>query len=126
MSAGTFTRSRYEATYKSGEIHPIRVQPETVLMFQTGTPGTTNAPPAGAVNNDISAEVSRPNRGLGLKPRSFTLEVTGTPPTNYSAGSRTTVPVLTESFYAAISKGGSVTYLGTTWEVVSKNPEDAS
>jgi len=126
MSAGSFVRSRYLATYKFEEIHPIRVQPETIAMFLSGTPGTTNAPPSGEITNDISAQVSRSGRGIGLKPRSITIELTGAAPAGYLAGSKVTLPVLTESFYASVPKGSTVTYLGTTWEVVAKNPERAN
>lgn len=126
MSAGVFTRSRYQASYDDTQIHPIRVQPETIAMADSGAPTTTNAAPTGSISNPISAKVSAGRRELGLKPRRFVLEVTGTPPTNYSAGSRVTLPILTESFYNAIAVNDTVTYLGATWEVISKIPEDVS
>lgn len=124
MSAGQFTRSRYEASYDTDQIHPIRVQPETIALADSGTPTTTNAAPTGTITNPISAIVSGGKRTLGLKPRKFTIEVSGTPPTGYVAGSRVSVPILTESFYNSQAVGDEVTYLGTTWQVVSKTPED--
>lgn len=123
MSAGEFVRSKYAATYDTGAIHPIRVQEETLLMALTASTTTTNAAPSGAVNNQISAIVSRSNRGLGLRPRRVTLELTGTPPATYSAGSLVTLPVLNTTLFAGLSNGTSVNYLGTTWEVVSTDVE---
>lgn len=125
MSAGTFLRSRYAATYEDGAIHPIRVQPETVAMALTSSTTTTNAPPSGAINNPISALVSRPLRGKGLRPRKVTLQLLGTPPTGYAAGSTVSLPVLNTTLFEGLTNGTSVNYLGTTWEVVSTDPEYA-
>jgi hypothetical protein len=126
MSAGAFTRSRYQASYDDAEIHPIRVQPETIAMADSETPATTNAAPTDSITNPISAKVSAGRRELGLKPRKFVLEVTGTPPTGYSTGSQVTLPILTETFYNALAVNDTVSYLGATWEVISKIPEDVS
>lgn len=125
MSAGEFVRSRYAATYESGAIHPIRVQEETIALALTSDTTETNAPPIGAINNPISAIVSRGNRGLGLRPRKVTLELTGPPPTNYAAGSIVTLPILNETLFGDLNNGVSVNYLGTTWQVISRDVEDA-
>lgn len=124
MSAGEFVRSRYAATYEAGAIHPIRVQEETIALALTSDTTETNAAPIGAVNNPISAIVSRSNRGLGLKPRKVTLELTGPPPTGYSVGSLVTLPILNETLFGDLNNGVSVNYLGTTWEVISRDVED--
>lgn len=126
MSAGNFTRSRYEATYDNTQIHPIRVQPETLLMADASSTSTVNAPPSAGVTNPISAEVSTGKRSLGLKPRKFNMVLAGTPPTGYSLGSRVSLPILTESFYTALSINDTINYLGTTWTLVSKSPEVVS
>lgn len=126
MSAGAFTRSRYQASYDDTQIHPIRVQPETIAMADAGTPTTTNAAPTGSISNPISAKVSGGRRELGLKPRKFVIELTGTPPTNYSTGAQVALPILTESFYNALAINDTVSYLGTTWEIISKIPEDTA
>jgi hypothetical protein len=126
MSAGKFSRSKYQASYNTSAIHPIRIQPETALMSKVGSPGTTNAAPTGSITNEISAQVSAGKRQLGLKPRKFVLELVGDPPDNYEEGSRVTLPILTESFFTGVAKGDTVSYLGTTWQVVSKNVEDIS
>lgn len=125
MSAGKFTRSRYAATYEAGAIHPIRVQEETIALALTGGPTVTNAPPAGSINNNISAVVSRSARGLGLRPRRATIELTGDPPTGYATGSLVTLPILNTTLFSQLTNGTSVTYLGTTWEVVSTDVESA-
>lgn len=118
MSAGGFARSRYAAD--SDDIHPIRVQPET-LSLTVG--GVANAAPAGAVTSPISAKVSKGNRGVGLKPRTVTIVFTGTAPTGYKADSPITLPLLTEAAYDAASKGATGSYLGGAIEVISKSPE---
>lgn len=125
MSAGPFTRSRYQASWNTARIYPIRVQPETIAIAQSGAPTVTNAPPTEDITEEPSAVVSKPKNGLGLGPRKFTLELVGTPPTGYTAGSQITVPILTETFYNDTPRNSIVTYLGTTWEVVSKTPESA-
>lgn len=124
MSAGAFLRSRYQATYDGDAIHPIRVQPETIAMAEEGAPTNTNAPPSGSITNPISAVVSRSSRALGLKPRKFNLQLTGTPPTGYVAGSKVSVPVLTPGFFIEVPINDEVTYLGTTWQVISKTEEE--
>lgn len=124
MSSGNFVRSRYAATYEDGAIHPIRVQQETIDLNLTGGPTVTNAPPVGAINNPISAMVSRSGRGLGLRPRRATFQLTGTAPTGYAEDSIVTLPILNATLFAALSNGTSVDYLGTTWEVVSTDVED--
>ena len=124
MSAGTFTRSRYSSSI-TGLIHPIRVQPETLDLALTSSPSTTNAGATSAISNPISADVSRSNRGLGLRPRKATFEILGTPPTGYSSSSVVTLPILNETLFGALTVGTSVNYLGTTWQVISTSPESA-
>lgn len=126
MSAGSFTRTRYQATWDNTQIHPIRVQPETLLLADSGSPTTVNSAPTGSVTVPISAKVSAGKRELGLKPRKFNLELTGEPPTGYDEGARISLPILTESFYEAIAVNDTVSYLSTTWEVISKDQEEVS
>lgn len=123
MSAGAFVRSRYAASYgDADQIHPIRVQPETLLATSNG--GVANAPPPGAVTNPISAEVSGSKRSLGLKPRLVTLQVAGDPPVGYIAGSTVRLPCLTTAFYISVTPVGTlVTYLDAQWETVSVTNE---
>lgn len=98
MSAGGFVKAKYAASYDGGgNIHPIRVQPETIACTIAGI---GNAQPAGTVTNPISALVSRGRRARGLICRTVTLrspvsdQVTG-----YLAGGLTTIPALSQSFF---------------------------
>jgi len=114
MSAGAFVNTLYAASYGLGaQIHPIRVQPETEAA---AIGGTTNAAPVGPSTSPISAQVSGSRRRLGLHARLVRMQISGEPPTTYSAFSRVTIPALNEAFYTAAStKGTEVDYLGTTW-----------
>lgn len=127
MSAGNFTSAVYRADYNTTTVqfHPIRVQPETLLAEAQGTVNVQNASAVGTINNPISAVCSIGDRGRGLKPRTVNLRIGGTPPTGYSATSRTTIPALTPEFYEACLPGVDVDYLGTTWVVVGRSPESA-
>lgn len=118
MSSGAFTRSKYESD--DGDVHPIRIQPET-LTASFG--GTANAAPAGNIDNPLSAKVSNGNRSFGLKPRSVTITFGDSPPEDYKANSYIRLPILQSTLYNTISAGDQVTYLGGTATVVGKNPE---
>ena len=118
MSAGVFLRTRYEAD--SGEIHPIRVQPETVAANIAGA----NAAPSGTTTQSISARVNKTNREFGLRPRFVTVRFTSTVPDGYEADNLYRIPILTPSRFTAINVGASGTYLGSDIEVVSKSPEN--
>lgn len=128
MSAGRFVRSTYARNTGNGDRHPIRVQPETIaLSFQSGGNTITNAAPNEPPSEDISAIVSRSARGLGLRPRSVTLELLEgqTPPTGYIIGSLTRIPILRPEVFDVMARGLIVTYLSVNWQVVSLDAEDA-
>lgn len=121
MSAGVFTKTKYAATYNGGtEVHPIRVQPETITCT---VGGTANTAPTAAITNPISAQISRGRRAKGLIPRSVTLRAPATgQPTNYKPLGLTTIPCLTETFYGACvdaTDSTTVSYLGVTGWTVS-------
>lgn len=124
MSAGAYSRSRY--TRNNGDIHPIRIQPETLSLT---IDGTANTAPAGTATSDISASVSKGRKGIGLKARTVTFVFTGTPPTNYKADSPITLPALQEAVWDKAVKGATGTYapLGTAVniEVLYSTPEKA-
>jgi len=125
MSAGAFVLSRYQASYLTTNIHPIRVQPETINAATVGSTPVTNTAPTGAINVPISASVSRSKRSLGLRPRSITMRLTGSVvPTGYLIGSLTRIPCLTNAFFNAASPRGTViSYLGTQWTVTGADAE---
>lgn len=119
MSAGAFERSKYEAN--NGDIHAIRVQPETVAATFGGT---ANNPPAGAVDQQTSARVGGGNREYGVKARAVSVTWTGAAPAGYEDGQLLRVPILTEELYDAITPNSTVgTYLGAAVVVVGKLPE---
>lgn len=117
MSAGDFLNAFYEAD--DGEITPIRIQSETASA--AFTPGGTNAIPAGPATGPIT-RVGGSRREYGRKARSVRIS-SSAPPTGYKANSPISLPILQPGVYAAIKRGGAVTYLSTTWTVVGKSPE---
>ena len=126
MSQGAFNRSRYTRSNTGADIHPIRIQPETLTLTFGGT---ANAAPTGAFTSDISASVSKGRRGIGLKARTVTFVFTGTPPTGYKADSPITLPILQPALWAGLSRGTTGTYTvgGTAQaiEVLYKTEEKA-
>ena len=129
MSSGNFARSRYQASYSSSQIHPIKVQPETLEARSpdtTGDPGLDNTAPTGEVTNPISALSSLSRRSRGLRPRYITGRWTGTVPAGYSATGTVRIVALTEAFYDDCIPGQSMTYLGQNLEIVSREPERVS
>lgn len=125
MSQGSFIRSLYQATYNAANVHPIKVQGET-LALSIDLPGGAqdNVPPAAvtAANNPISARVSGGRRSLGLTARKIAVRFTGTPPTGYLAGQVLTLPMINPNF-ASVGSGATGTYLGVAVEVVGTSPE---
>lgn len=124
MSAGVFVSARYAASY-AAEIHPIRVQPETIAA---SIGGTSNGQPGGALSSPISAIVSATSRQLGLHPRAVYIRASddaGNVPEGYKPGGITRIPALQEAFWNAAIKGATVSYLGEDFTVVSRVPENA-
>lgn len=120
MSAGNFERSKYEASIENGSgIYSIRIQPETA---QLTIAGTANDPPAGAVDQRVTARANKSNGAYGVGARAVTLAFTGTPPDGYS-GENVRVAVLTPDAFADYIVGATGTYLGASVEVVSRLPE---
>lgn len=127
MSAGSFVTSRYAASYGAGDqIHPIRIQPETLALSLTvgGTP-VLNNPPVGALTNPISARVSASKRSLGLSAYTISFRFTATPPTGYAVNQRLTLPILNQTLRSQITKGTLGEYLGVAIEVTGTSPEKA-
>lgn len=118
MSSGAFTLSKYETN--AGEIHPVRVQPETL----TATFGSTaNAAPSGSVTNNQRAKVTKGKRQYGIGCRTITLTFGASPPSDYRAYSYITIPVMQQSVWDAITDGSTVTYRSTAGTVQYKTPE---
>lgn len=122
MSAGVFTNTKYQASYGDGtNVHPIRVQPETITA---SIGGTANTAPTAAQSNPIQCRVSGSKRSIGLIARSVALQAPATgQPTGYKPLGITRIPALTETFYNAATKGATCTYLGVAFVVVSRSLE---
>jgi hypothetical protein len=121
MSAGAFVISKYEASSDSGSgIYPIRVQPET-LALSIAT--VDNDPPAGAVNQRVSARVSGGRRQIGMNAALVRIKFTGTPPTGYLASSTLTLPLLTPEIRSVAAYGATGTYLGVAIQVIGTTSE---
>lgn len=108
--------TRYESD--QGTIHPIRVGSQS---FATG-----GGPPAGQINSDIRAKVSKTNREYGLRPRKIVIaKNVGTevdPVQKYAQ-----VPILALATWesAPYQIGSPFTYnLTADWTIVSRLPED--
>jgi hypothetical protein len=120
MSAGSFTISKYETN--NGDIVSCRVQPETLAMT---IGGTANAAVAGSVQAGWPSALMRGGRTeIGIVARKVRIGIPdgGTAPDGYS-GAPVYVPILSEALWAAATKGDVVTYLGETWELLTKVPE---
>lgn len=123
MSSGVFETRKYQST-KTGLIHPIKVQPETLTTLTLNS--VANAEPAGALSNPVSAQVSQGKRSLGLNARLVTITWVGAPPTNYKAGGNITLPWLASAGFDALVRGVTGTYLGTPVRVVGTREEKAN
>lgn len=126
MSAGRFVRTRYEAVYDNTQVHPIRVQPET-LDLELG--GVANAGSENASTTPISAVVSRNKRARGLRPALVSLQWTGSSPSPAGNVGITTIPLLNPDIRAIAAVADSdteVSYLGVaTWTVAGYTAEEA-
>ena len=117
MSSGSFISSKYESN--ASNIYGCRVQPETVALVLNAV---TNDPPAGAVNQEVSARMTGSRRQFGVTARKVTLRFTGTVPDGYS-GDPVECPIMQNSVFNGITVLQTGTYLGAPVEVISKTSE---
>lgn len=127
MSAGEFVTGNYLASYGAGtNIHPVRVQPETLQAeVNDGTGVIANSGSPDPRTSPISASISRGARSRGLRARLLYLKNPATPPDGYDENSTTVIPALTPQFAAIAVTTGTISYLGTTWEVTGTGAEIA-
>jgi len=107
--------AKYEAD--SGDIHPIRLRPDTNLV--------AGVEPSGAITNNIRVKVSKGNREFGMRPRGVTISLAkGSGTDTYTV--RQFIPVLTPAAFGVspFVVGGTVTYQGGSWTVISLRAED--
>lgn len=122
MSEGPFLNTFYLSN-KTGLVHPIRVQPQTLALVVSGV---TNAAPAGPAASPISAQVSQGKRSKGLNARTVTISFPTTPPTDYKVNSPISLPWLDGAAdFDAFVSGDTVTYLGATGRLVGTSAETA-
>lgn len=117
MSAGPFSSSKYESD--QGGIFRARVQPETLLAV---IDGATNAAPAGAVDQPVSARMRGSRRAIGVTARKVSLRWTSGAPTDYK-DEPVSIPIMTPAVFNGINPGQTGTYLGSAVEVISKTAE---
>lgn len=119
MSAGQFITTKYESD--SGNIYPIRVQPETTALVLNGQ---VNNPPSGAQTEGVLARVSGGRRRIGLKARNVRIQFAGAAPDGYKDGSTITLPILTPAVFNALpTTGGTGTYLGVAVNLIGKSSQ---
>lgn len=118
MSAGAFSNSFYEDD--DGDIHPIRLQPETLAATFNAV---VNAAPAGPVDNEVSARVTGSRRGLGLFARYVTVKFTGDLPPGYVANSTYKIAVPNPTVFSGITINSAGVYLDEAIQVISKTDE---
>lgn len=119
MSAGQFTRAKYECD--TAGTCPVRIQPETAAATFAGT---ANAEPAGAVDMDMYARVNKGRREYGVGTRFVTCEWDGAPPAGYEANGTIKIAILTRAVYDGIAVLSAGAYLGANITVISKTPEN--
>lgn len=119
MSAGAYEIGRYECE-ATGNIHPVRVQPETKALSVNSV---TNAYPAGATDSPVSAQVSQSRRALGINVRTVTIKFPTAAPDGYKVGEPIRLPWFQPFPTPAFIKGQTVSYLGATGELVSFEQE---
>lgn len=122
MSTGSFINSLYNSN-KTGDVHPIRIQPETLTL---SVAGVTNAAATGPAGSPISAQVSQSKRAKGLNARTVTFKFTPTAPTGYKAESPITLPWLAGvGDFDSFKAGDAIAYQGGSGEVVGTTAETA-
>lgn len=127
MSAGDFVNTKYEASYASSTIHPIRLQTETpaaTFYDILGGNGSANVAPSGNINNPISALTSLTRNKRGLRPRYIVGEWEDTKPTGYT-GDTIKLVILSIAVFNALTVGAKGNYLGQDFVIVAKEPERA-
>lgn len=122
MSTGAFQNSFYNSN-KTGDVHPIRIQPET-LTLSVG--GVANAAAAGPAGSPISAQVSQSKRSKGLNARTVTFKFTPASPAGYLVNSPITLPWLAGvGDFDNFKAGDPISYQGGSGEIVGTTAETA-
>lgn len=122
MSAGVFTIGRYQADVAT-VVGAVRLQPETIAAATVSTPIITNASATSATTFPGFIRTSAGRRTRSIRVRRISLGNPAAAPAGYKPGTVVKIVAQTPAFYNACTLGAQVTYLGTTWTVVSRTPE---
>lgn len=119
MSSGPFITSTYETN--RGELHPVKVQPETITLVLGGN---ANAANPGDRTSNIRARVTGSRRGYGVFCRTVSIKFAdGSAPAGYKQDSVIRVPWLSPDGYEELGDGDTGLYLGVACVYVGKSPE---
>lgn len=114
--AGRFLKAKYETD--SGDIHNIRIQPETVF--------DENLEPTGGATASSYVRVTGSRRAYGIKARILVLSRQVGDAANYNGATvYARIPVLKKASVAALIVGSTVTYQSVAWVVVAVSPESS-
>lgn len=120
MSTGPFLLANY-ASALTGNVHPIKIQPETA---QLSVDGVQNAIPAGPADDPRQAIVSR-RRGIGLFAAKVGFRVTVAGTSGFPVGSIHYIPWLNATTLAGVvaPKYQPAEYQGATGRIIGYSPE---
>lgn len=121
MSVGIYLDAFYESD--TGEIHNIRIQPETASLV---IGGVTNTIPAGPATNAQQIKVSASRGEFGVKARKVRVEVLTAGTSGLTPGSVIELPWLQSASFLDVtrpSKQEGTYYLGATVKVIGGTPE---
>lgn len=122
MSAGPFLDAFY--TSDTGDVHPIKVQPETASLV---IGQSTNTIPAGPANNAQRVLVSAGRNSYGVKARKVRVEMTSatTQGDPIAAGNILEFPWFDPDTFLSVTRPGGQTgtYRGGSCRVVGGSPE---
>ncbi len=122
MSTGSFVDSIYRSNKPDQNLHPIRVQPETLTLTLGGTENTA---PAGPATSELRAFSSSRKRRGAVNARKVGLEVTASGPNGYLLGSQIYVPWLNPATFYDVTLEDDVTgtYNGASVRVIGSSEE---
>jgi hypothetical protein len=122
MSTGSFVDSIYQSNKPADNLHPIRVQPETLTLTLGGQ---ANTAPAGPATSELRAFSSTRKRRGAVNARKVGLEITAAGPNDYLVGSTLYVPWLDPATFYDVTLEDDVTgtYNGASVRVIGSSEE---
>lgn len=122
MSTGSFEDSIYQSNKPDNNLHPIRVQPETLTLTLGGQ---ANAAPGGPTTSELRAFSSSRKRKGAVNARKVGIEITASGPQGYLVGSQIYVPWLDPATFYDVTLEDNVTgtYNGASVKVIGSSEE---